>query len=94
MGVEHVTVAHGDLPRAAGLGELPPFDGVTLVPDQPGDGTNVVRLPVGCGFRFSYGPGSFERHRAEGDRLGLPVRVLHAPALAWDVDWPADLRWA
>ena len=42
-----VTVAHGDLPRARGLGALAPFDGVTLVPDRRDDGTNVLRLPAG-----------------------------------------------
>jgi 2-phospho-L-lactate guanylyltransferase len=94
MGVERVTVAHGDLPRATGLGTLTPFDGVTLVPDRRDDGTNVVELPVGCGFRFSYGPGSFARHRAECRRIGLPARVLRAPGLAFDVDWPDDLSGA
>ncbi|HVX20241.1 MAG TPA: 2-phospho-L-lactate guanylyltransferase [Acidimicrobiales bacterium] len=93
MGVESVVVAHGDLPRATGLATLGDFDGVTLVPDHQGDGTNVIVLPSRCGFRFSYGPGSFERHRAECGRLGMPVRVLQLPDLARDVDWPADLRW-
>ena len=66
------------------------------MPDRRDDGTNVVDLPVGCGFRFSYGPGSFERHRAECVRIGQPVRVLRSPGLAFDVDWPADLpgAWA
>jgi 2-phospho-L-lactate guanylyltransferase len=94
MGVEHVTVAHGDLPMATGIGGLEPFEGITLVPDRHGNGTNVIRLPVGCGFRFSYGPGSFERHQRECHRLSLPLHVLHAPALAHDVDWPDDLAWA
>ncbi len=94
VGVVEVTVAHGDLPRAAGLADLAPFSGVTLVPDRHGDGTNVIRLPAACGFRFSYGPGSFARHRAECARLGLAVSVVRHPALAVDVDWPADLRFA
>ena len=64
-GVEWVIVAHGDLPRARDLGALAPFAGITLVPDRKDDGTNVLRLPVGCGFRFAYGPGSFRSHRAE-----------------------------
>ena len=45
-GAHWVTVAHGDLPRAKGLGTLSPFDGVTLVPDRRDDGTNVLRLPA------------------------------------------------
>lgn len=91
MGVRRVVVAHGDLPRAAGLADLGPFDGVTIVPDRRGDGTNVIELPGACGFRFSYGPGSFQRHRAECERLGIPVRVLELPSLAYDVDVPGDL---
>ena len=90
-GVQWVIVAHGDLPRARDLGALAPFDGITLVPDRKDDGTNVLRLPVGCGFHFAYGPGSFRSHRAEATRLGLPVRILRIPALAYDVDWPADV---
>ncbi len=90
-GARWVTVAHGDLPRAKGLGTLSPFDGVTLVPDRRDDGTNVLRLPAIADFRFAYGPGSFRAHRAEATRLGLAVRILRAPDLAYDVDWPADL---
>jgi 2-phospho-L-lactate guanylyltransferase len=90
-GVQTVIVAHGDLPRAHGLGALAPFAGITLIPDRYDDGTNVMRLPVNSEFRFAYGPGSFRRHRAEATRLGWPVRVLRIPALAYDVDWPADV---
>jgi 2-phospho-L-lactate guanylyltransferase len=87
-----VTIAHGDLPKARGLGTLPPFDGITLVPDRRDDGTNVMRLPTSHEFRFAYGPGSFRAHRAEASRIGLPVRVLRDPDLAYDVDWPADVE--
>ncbi len=90
-GTEWVTVAHGDLPRARGLGRLAPFDGVTLVPDRRDDGTNVLRLPAACDFEFAYGAGSFGAHRAEAARLGLAARVLRVPDLAYDVDWPADV---
>ena len=90
-GTRWVTVAHGDLPRASGLGSLPAHDGVTLVPDRRDDGTNVLRLPAMSPFRFSYGPGSFRAHRAEAVRCGLSVRIVRDPALAYDVDWPADV---
>jgi 2-phospho-L-lactate guanylyltransferase len=90
-GVQRVVVAHADLPRAAGLAALSAGAGVTLVPDRRRDGTNVAAVPVGAGFRFSYGPGSFARHVAEAHRLGLDVRVVDDPRLAFDVDWPADL---
>jgi 2-phospho-L-lactate guanylyltransferase len=93
MGVRQVTVAHADLPLASGLGVLEPFDGVTMVPDRRDDGTNVMRVPVRTGFRFSYGPGSFARHLSECRRLDLPVHVVRIANLAFDVDWPADLGW-
>lgn len=91
-GAKWVTIAHGDLPRAHGLGTLSAFDGVTLVPDRRDDGTNVLRLPAQCDFRFAYGSGSFRAHRAEAMQLGLAVRVVRDPDLAYDVDWPADVE--
>ena len=92
LGVEKVVVAHADLPMASDLVWVADFDGVTLVPDRYDDGTNVMCVPADSGFRFSYGPGSFARHQAEAERLGLPVRVVHEPSLGWDVDVPTDLR--
>lgn len=91
-GVSRAVVAHGDLPLAralAGLGGEPA--GITLVPDRHDDGTNVIVVPTGAGFRFSYGPGSFQRHQDEAARLGLPVHVARSRWLGTDVDDAADL---
>jgi 2-phospho-L-lactate guanylyltransferase len=90
-GVTQVTVAHADLPRASDLALVGDAPGITLVPDRYGNGTNVIALPGDAGFQFSYGPGSFARHRAEAERLGLPLRVLDRPDLAWDIDEPSDV---
>jgi len=90
-GASEVMVAHADLPLAHGLARLAGFGGVTLVPDRRDDGTNVLCVPTGTGFRFRYGPGSFARHRAEARRLGLRARVVRDPELSWDVDEPADI---
>jgi 2-phospho-L-lactate guanylyltransferase len=90
-GATEVLVAHGDLPFAHHLGRLAGFGGVTLVPDRRDDGTNVVGIPAGAGFRFSYGPGSFSRHLVESERLGLECRVIRDPELRWDVDEPGDI---
>ena len=90
-GVATVIVAHADLPHAQALAHLADVDGVTLVPDRHDDGTNVAVVPSRSGFVFAYGPGSFDRHTAEAARLGLPLRVVREPRLAWDVDRPADL---
>jgi hypothetical protein len=65
---------------------------VTLVPDLRREGTNVAAVPAAAGFGFSYGPGSFERHRAEAARLGLSCVVIDDVRLAADVDLPEDLE--
>ena len=91
-GVVQVTVSHADLPRASRIAEVGSAPGITLVPDRFGNGTNVIALPTDVGFRFSYGPGSFARHRAEAVRIGLPVHVLDLPDLAWDIDEPEDME--
>lgn len=94
-GIGRVIVCHADLPAATRLDHLVPADAaaptMVVVPDRRRDGTNVVSLPTACGFRFSYGAGSFERHLAEADRRGLHVEVVDDPGLAWDVDVPEDL---
>lgn len=93
-GVQRVVVAHADLPFADDLGALAVAgsDEVVLVPDRHRDGTNVASVPTGRGFRFHYGPGSFEAHRSEARRLGLDLRVIISERLGWDVDEPADLH--
>jgi len=90
-GATEVLVVHSDLPLARGLARLAGFGGVTLVPDRDEDGTNVVGVPPLCGFRFSYGRGSFRRHLEEAGRRGLQVRVVRDEALGADVDLPADI---
>lgn len=90
-GAEAVVVAAGDLPLATDLRWVFEFDGITIVPDRHGDGTNVICVPAGCGFTFSYGPGSFKRHVDEAIKTGSPLRVIEDTPLAWDVDVPDDL---
>lgn len=91
-GVARVIVAHADLPLAEDLTWLADGDGVTLVPDRHGDGTNVACVPTGVGFTFAYGAASFAAHRREATRLGLVQRLVPDERLGWDVDVPADLE--
>lgn len=90
-GVELAVVAAGDLPLADDLGWVTRFAGMTIVPDRQHEGTNVISVPTDGRFQMSYGPGSFARHLDQARMLGLPVRVVNAPRLAWDVDLPSDL---
>ncbi len=91
-GYRTAVVSHGDLAHPENLPRVG-FDAcVALVPDLRHDGTNVAIVPAESGFRFSYGAGSFERHRAEARRLHLPCLVVHDRRLAADVDLPEDLQ--
>jgi 2-phospho-L-lactate guanylyltransferase len=93
-GVDRILIVHADLARARSLERLAD-DGdrpvAALVPCHRDDGTNVLALPAGTGFQFAYGPGSFRRHAAEARRLGLGLRVVRDPDLAFDIDVPEDL---
>jgi 2-phospho-L-lactate guanylyltransferase len=90
-GYERVIVAHSDLPLASTFLWLASLPGIVLVPDRHLDGTNVISLPAGQRFRFSYGPGSFARHQREAELSGLAWRVVYDQALSWDVDVPSDM---
>lgn len=92
LGVKRVVVAHSDLPLAGSLAELAPGEGVTIVSDRHGEGTNVLVIPAAVHFKFAYGAGSFHRHCREATRLGLALRVVSDDRFALDVDTPDDLR--
>lgn len=90
-GPGHVLIAHADLPHAETLDGLAEAGTVTIVPDRHLDGTNVMALPLGTGFQFHYGPGSFGAHCAEALLCGLDLRVRRVTALEFDIDTPDDL---
>ena len=90
-GLGHVVKTRTDLPHAETLDGLAEAGTVTIVPDRHLDGTNVMALPLGAGFEFHYGPGSFEAHCAEALRCGLDLRVRRVAALEFDIDTPDDL---
>ena len=91
QGFSLAVVAHADLPFVTDLSEFGSRSKVTLAPDSRRDGTNVAAVPTGVGFHFSYGPGSFQRHRREAERLGLRCTVVENWRLSFDVDLPEDL---
>jgi 2-phospho-L-lactate/phosphoenolpyruvate guanylyltransferase len=93
-GCSRVVVAHADLPFARSFAAVA-RDGAqpiaVLVPCHRDDGTPVLSVPVDAPFEFRYGPGSFRLHVTEARRVGLAVRVVRDPTLAFDIDLPDDL---
>jgi 2-phospho-L-lactate guanylyltransferase len=90
-GFAMVIVAHADLAQPTPFAWVADFDGVTLVPDRHGGGSNVMALPTSAAFTFAYGDGSRSRHEAEARARGLALRVVDDASLGWDVDAPSDL---
>jgi 2-phospho-L-lactate guanylyltransferase len=91
-GIDHVIVAHGDLPFPESIPAVATPGQVTLVADRRRDGTNVLARPTAVELRADYGAGSFGRHLSAALCSGAPVAVRSDPHLAIDVDTIADCR--
>ena len=99
QGGQGVLVLHGDLPLLT-AGDLramldawralPGERRVVLAPSADQDGTNGLLAGPPDALAFSYGPGSFARHRAQAEQ-GANLKVLSLAGVAADVDNPADL---
>lgn len=97
QGAATVLVLAADLPDASGealarLREAHPHDGATVIADRRGLGTNGLLLPAGCAVAYQFGEDSYARHVAALREAGLCVRTSADPALAFDIDTPADYR--
>ena len=88
---QHLVIAHGDLREPDGLGAFDPLQGVTVVTDDAGSGTNVLALPTRVDFEFHYGPHSASAHQREARRRGLELHVISDSPWRFDVDEPEDL---
>jgi 2-phospho-L-lactate/phosphoenolpyruvate guanylyltransferase len=91
-GYNQFIIVHGDLSRPHGLGSFEPDRGVTIITDHHRTGTNVLSLPAGLDFHFSYGKDSARAHQQEAARLGLPLQVVTDSPWRFDVDEPGDLQ--
>lgn len=89
-GINHLTIAHGDLPLAQDLTTLFTRDEFTIVPDRQHNGTNVMSLPTKDQFEFSYGPMSFEKHLHAAERIKLKITVIEDHRLSLDIDTAED----
>jgi 2-phospho-L-lactate guanylyltransferase len=94
-GARRVLLVPGDCPLidATEVEALLDFagQGVTIVPDRHGTGTNALVLDPPHVMEPAFGPGSFARHATLARAAGAAVCVRHVPSLAFDVDTPADV---
>lgn len=95
--LEELLILHADLPLATAqairdlVEEAPPAPSVTLVRSGDG-GTNAMLLRPPGRFALAYGANSFARHREAAVVAGMAVAEVQSPALALDVDTPADIE--
>ena len=96
-GADAALVLTADLPAVraedleAVIATAPEHEGVTLVPSHDGTGTNALLVRPPDVFVPELGIGSRARHRAQALRRHVVLHELECPAIALDVDTPADL---
>jgi 2-phospho-L-lactate/phosphoenolpyruvate guanylyltransferase len=95
-GAERALLVPGDCPvldpgELTGLLTHHQGEGVVIVADRHGEGTNALLLSPPGAITPSFGPGSLARHAARARAGGATVRVVQAPSLELDVDTPGDL---
>jgi len=88
---DRLTIVHGDIKHPDGLRDFQSAKDATLVTDRHGLGTNLLSLPTGLRFSFSYGEESASRHRDECLRVGLDLDIITDSPWGHDVDVPEDL---
>jgi len=94
LGAE-ILILHADLPLATG-GAITAFleaaGGAEAALVRSGDGgTNAMLLRPPGRFPLAYGANSFAAHDAAARAAGLTVAHIESPALALDLDTPADI---
>jgi 2-phospho-L-lactate guanylyltransferase len=66
-------------------------EGVVVVPDRHGTGTNGLLLAPPDAIAPSFGPGSCGRHRELASAAGVACRLEHPSSLLLDIDTGEDL---
>lgn len=95
-GAERVLLLAGDCPllnprEIDHLLTSVPEEGVAIVRDRHGTGTNALLLSPPKAIDPAFGEGSAERHRRMAREAGVLASFEDLPSLALDIDEPADL---
>lgn len=78
-----------DIVAMIGLADRP---SIVIATDRERDGTNALLVRPPGAIEYEYGPGSYERHRRNAARAGLPVALYESERMTLDIDVPEDLK--
>jgi 2-phospho-L-lactate guanylyltransferase len=95
-GAERVLLLAGDCPllnprEIDHLLTSAPDEGVAIVRDRHGTGTNALLISPPKAIEPAFGEGSAQRHRRIAREKGVLASFEDLPSLALDIDEPADL---
>jgi len=95
--LSELLILHADLPLVTPAALLDfvalasPAPSLSLV-RSPDGGTNAMLMRPPGRFALAYGTNSFARHREAALASGIAVHEVELPALALDLDTPADIE--
>jgi 2-phospho-L-lactate guanylyltransferase len=75
-----------------GNGYLSRRRGIAICSDRQDNGTNALLICPPTGFNFHYGQGSFQRHLAEAEQLGMAQCIVDSSGIRFDLDTEDDYR--
>ncbi|HEX8599695.1 MAG TPA: 2-phospho-L-lactate guanylyltransferase [Chloroflexia bacterium] len=80
-----------DIKQIVRLGKSPRT--VVLAPDRHNQGTNLMLLHPPALIPFSFGPNSYDAHRADTLTAWARLEVYRSPGTSLDIDTPDDLAY-
>jgi len=98
--VQGVIIVPADLPlitaedirEVVKRGVEPPV--VVITPDRHHQGTNALLISPPGLIKYEYGPGSFQRHCLQAEKVGARLEICERRSVALDIDLPEDLELA
>ena len=95
QGASRILILPADLPRLqsrdvsaliAGAEQ-----GIAIAPDQHDRGTNGLCFASVLPLAMKFGEDSFRQHVKQAKRIGVSIKAMRRPSIAFDVDSPPDL---
>ncbi len=67
---------------------------VVITPDRHRQGTNALLIAPPGLIHYEYGPGSYQKHCSQAEKIGARLEVCERGSVALDIDFPEDLELA